>query len=281
MNGATISPRFLEGPRGRIFVLTSRPAGACGSSVLLVPPFAEEMNKSRKVFTDLAQRLAQKGVAAIIPDLYGTGDSGGEFREADWDHWVENLALAASTAAAENWPVTGLVATRLGCLLAARAARDSLKGIRRTVFWQPVTDGDRYLTQFLRLRVAASMADASRKETVAQLKEQMQKEQVLEVSGYEMSARLATQLSQLRLAGELSSRLGTVHWIELVRDADSPVPTATLEFIEKARAAPLEIVADCVAGEPFWQTTEIVRNAALVNITVAALTSNAAIAGAA
>jgi exosortase A-associated hydrolase 2 len=281
LNGTTIIPRFLEGPRGRIFVLTSRPAGHGGASVLIVPPFAEEMNKSRKVFTDLARRLAQKGIAAIIPDLYGTGDSGGEFREADWDHWVENLALAASAAAADSWPVTGLVATRLGCLLAARAARDSLKGIQRTVFWQPVTDGDRYLTQFLRLRVAASMADASRKETVAQLKEQMQKEQVLEVSGYEIPARLATQMSHLRLASELSARLGTVHWIEMVRDADAPVPAATLEFIEKARSTPLEIVSDCVAGEPFWQTTEIVRNAALVNITVAALTSKAAVAGAA
>jgi exosortase A-associated hydrolase 2 len=164
-----------------------------------------------------------------------------------------------------------MVGARLGCLLAARVARESLPTIEKTVFWQPVTDGERYLTQFLRLRVAASMADASRKETVAQLKEQMRQAQTIEVSGYALPARLADQMEKLRLIDELGPQLGALHWMEVVRDIEAPLPTPTTELIERIRKIPLNVAVERVAGEPFWQSTEIVRNAALVERTVAAI----------
>jgi exosortase A-associated hydrolase 2 len=271
LNGTVIIPRFIDGPRSRIFTLMYRPATVRGGSALLVPPFAEEMNKTRKIFTDLAQQLAQRGIATILPDLHGTGDSGGEFSEADWTQWAADVALAAKVAADEGWPVKAVVGARLGCLLAARVARESLSGIEKTVFWQPVTDGERYLTQFLRLRVAASMADASRKETVAKLKEQMRREQAIEVSGYALPARLAEQMEKLRLSEELGPHVGALHWLEVVRDMDAPLPTPTAELIERARKIPLDVAVERVPGEPFWQSTEIVRNAALVERTVAAI----------
>ena len=53
----------------------------------MVPPFAEEMNKCRPMVTEVALGLAESGIASIVPDLYGTGDSGGDFSEGDWETW--------------------------------------------------------------------------------------------------------------------------------------------------------------------------------------------------
>jgi exosortase A-associated hydrolase 2 len=267
-----IIPRFLEGPR-RIFALLHRPSGASGTSVLIVPPFGEEMNKSRKLFTDLAQQLLLHGIATVMPDLYGTGDSEGEFADGDWAQWTEDVAAAARFAAAEGWPVGALIGTRLGCALAARVARESPQPLRATVFWAPVLDGDRYLTQFLRLRVAASMADESRRESVAGLKEQMRQSGTIEVGGYALSARLAEQVTGLKLASELSANLGALHWMEVVRDAEAPLPAPATEVIERARKIPLDVTVRRIPGDPFWQSTEIVRNAALIEQTVASLAS--------
>jgi exosortase A-associated hydrolase 2 len=272
LNGAAITPGFLAGARGQIFALTRRPPARSGHGVLIVPPFAEEMNKSRRMFTDVATGLARRGLATVVPDLFGTGDSEGEFREADWDVWADDLQRVARRSAEEGWPIRAVLCTRLGCMLGAQVAR-SLPGLTRTVFWQPVLDGDRFLTQFLRLRVAASMMDKDRKETVAQLKEQMRSAQFIEVSGYELSARLASQIESQRLPPALGTHLGVLHWMEVVRDLDAPLPTPHAACIEKAKASGIEVELEKVLGEPFWQSTEIVRIAELTGRTVEALAS--------
>jgi hypothetical protein len=48
-----------------------------------VPPFAEEMNKSRRMIAEVGRRLEGSGVGMLLVDLFGTGDSEGEFAQAD------------------------------------------------------------------------------------------------------------------------------------------------------------------------------------------------------
>lgn len=271
MSDRAIAPHFLEGKKGRIFVLMRRPAAAFGVGVMIVPPFAEEMNKSRRMFTDVAQALATRGVATVIPDLYGTGDSEGEFREADCECWLDDLARAAAWSAEDGWPIAGLLCTRLGCILGARAARDVLGGVRRAVFWQPVIDGERFITQFLRLRVAASMMDEDHKESVGQLRERLRNGASLEVAGYELSARLASEIDSLRLSPEMGSHLGNLHWMEVVREAGAPLPAPSMRCIERCSADGMEVRVQRFVGDPFWASTEVVRIAALVGGTVEVL----------
>lgn len=273
MTVSRIDARFLDGKRGKIFVLLRRPDRDSGRSVLIVPPFAEEMNKSRKMFTDVAQALARCGIGTILPDLFGTGDSEGEFRDGDWEIWKDDLARAAAFAAEQGCPVNALLCERLGCALGAEAARDTLGGVDRTVFWQPVLDGQRFMTQFLRLRVAASMME-DRKETVGGLRERLQAGDTLEVAGYELAARLVDRIDRVRLAAALGSQLGDLHWLELVRDADGPLPGASEEAVSAARPRMSSVTMDALVGEPFWSATEIVRIPALVDRTVAVLAMN-------
>lgn len=274
MTQAFLDARFIDGQRGRLFVLLRKPANAVtGPCVLIVPPFAEEMNKSRSLFTEVAQALAARGVATLLPDLYGTGDSDGEFRDADAALWRADLERTIAWSAAQGWPVTSMLALRLGSILGAAAARAAGVNLGATVFWQPVLDGKRFLGQFLRLRVAASMMSATGKESIEQLRAAMLEGAFVEVAGYEIGAAFAEQLEQLNLATELGPHLGRVHWIELIRDAAGAVGGASRSAIEAARARGIDAVEQAVIGEPFWSSVEIVRNPQLVARTVDALSA--------
>jgi exosortase A-associated hydrolase 2 len=266
-----LSAEFIAGSRGRLLAVVRRPSGAACNGVLIVPPFAEEMNKSRHLFTEIADALIESGVATVVVDLFGTGDSEGEFSDADWTVWKSDLAAAVQWAASRQITITKLLAVRLGCALGCEAARDNGWKLDRTVMWQPVVSGTRALDQFLRLRVAATMMQKDGKETIAGLRARLKSGQSVEVAGYDVSGRLAEQLDRVDLGQTLGANLGAVRWVEVVRSADAPPPAAATASVERARAGGASVELHTVLGEPFWSSVEIVRNPTLVADAVNAL----------
>lgn len=273
MTDPEVSARFLDGLRGKLLVLARVPLKATGGALLIVPPFAEEMNKTRWMYAEVARQLAARGVASALPDLYGTGDSEGEFREADWEVWKDDLARTAAWMQAQGRPVTAVLCTRLGCILGAEAASGLPGPIRKTVFWQPVVDGKRFLAQFLRLRIAARMMTGERTESVATLRETLRNAGSLEIAGYDVSARIAEQIDGLALLELAGKSLGDLHWMEIVPEpADAPTPAAQRAMASlEARGTVTSAQLHSIAGEPFWSSTEIVRNAELIARTVSVL----------
>ena len=268
-----VSGHFLGDAGQRIFLLLRRPPGTASGCVLVVPPFGEEMNKSRRMATDVASGLVARGVSVLVPDLYGTGDSEGDFADARWQRWKSDLASACHWSGEAGCPVTGLLAIRLGCALAGDALRSGMiPAVRVSVLWQPVLDAGRFLTQFLRLRVAASLMDDDRKESTATLRSRLAAGETLEVAGYGLCPGLAADLEAVDLAG-LPSGLGTVHWVEVVRDPDGELPFPSSRLIERARADGMEVESHKFAGEPFWSSTEIVTIPAMSGATIEALAS--------
>lgn len=265
MSGRNVAS-FIPGAAGPLFVLARRPDRASGRCVLIVPPFADEMNKCRRMFTDLASALSERGTASVIADLYGTGDSGGEFRDATWEQWQKDLRDIADWSAAAGWPVTHVLAVRLGCLLAIESMGSLPFQCRGTVFWQPVADGKRFVAQFLRLRLAASLLGTEGKETLKDLRNRLQTQRVLEVAGYELSHDLVAGIERAAMPAELDARLGVVHWLEVVRDSAAPA---------QGLAAPAAANRARVVGEPFWASTEIVTNPSLIERTLDAFASAA------
>ena len=245
-----------------------RPATTPAACILVVPPFAEEMNKCRRMVTEVSLGLVEHGVATIVPDLYGTGDSGGDFSDGDLSTWQNDLATAASWAADAGAPVSGLLAVRFGCALAAAAASAGLLGaVQRTVFWQPSFEGRRVLSQFLRLRVAAGLME-DRQETIAVLRQRLTGGEIIEVAGYGLSGQLAAEVEALAPPQRLASELGHVSWYEIVRESEAERPMRGSAVIDRSRLAGREIAIRGFHGEPFWASTEIVRNAAMVSETI-------------
>jgi exosortase A-associated hydrolase 2 len=255
---------FIGESGGRIFALLRTPLASAGDCVLVVPPFAEEMNKCRKMVTDLAKLAGQDGRAVLCVDLYGTGDSEGEFSEARVGRWIDDLADAVKWSAGKGWPVTSVVGIRLGAILAARLVREHELPHLRAVFWQPVINGSRFIDQFLRIRVLASRMERDSKETVADLRTRLTAGETIEVAGYGLSPALCADIDSLDLKTELIPAISPIRWLEVVADASAPVTPATQRAIEQTRAAGCAVEHRRFVGEPFWMATEIVRNAELV-----------------
>src|SRR5262245_40307096 len=110
---------FLDAPHGRTFCMRHPAAGA--RAALYIAPFAEEMNRSRRMATLLATALAARGVGFLAPDLYGTGESDGDFADARWDRWLDDVDATIDAARAGGAERITLVGLRLGALLALEA----------------------------------------------------------------------------------------------------------------------------------------------------------------
>jgi exosortase A-associated hydrolase 2 len=277
LSQARLAGCFLGPPGRRTFVLQRGPAMRNAEGcVLVVPPFAEEMNKSRKLIADSAVGLAEMGQAVVLPDLYGTGDSEGDFGDADIEHWLDDLDRVCQWCEVQGHPVTRLLAIRFGCAIAAEAARRGvLPPVERSALWQPVLDGERLLGQFLRLRVAAAMMQANSNETVAGLRSRLASGESVEVAGYAISPRLARGLEASKVVA-LPKEFGRVTWLEVTGEPNGEMPLPAGRAVERTRSDGIEVDARCIVGEPFWSTVEIARNPALVQATVAALVQVAA-----
>jgi exosortase A-associated hydrolase 2 len=268
----TLEASYVDSVKGRILLSCRRPAGPIVGCVLVAPPFADEMNKSRRMLSEAARALAGQGIATVIPDLYGTGDAEGDFADASWETWLADLQHASEWASRHLAPVTALIAVRLGAELGVEAVvRGILPPMQRTVLWQPVFDSARFLTQFLRLRTAAKLTQDDMRESVDELKQQLLAGQSLEVAGYRLNSALARALSRSPSRAELSAKLGRVFWTDLHREVGSSVMPVARKLIDASLSAGIDLNALVIAGEPFWSSTEIACNRALIAATVEAL----------
>lgn len=264
-----LRPRFIETPAGRLFLQCWLPVGPPRGALLVLPPFAEEMNRSRPQLALLGRRLAAAGHAVLLPDLHGTGDSDGDFADATVDGWQQDLAAVAAHAAAGGLVIDTLLGLRFGALMAAPALAQLPAA--RLLLWQPVLSGEAVLTQLLRTRVAAAMMSGGQAgESVPGLQQRLASGQSLEVAGYEISPALASGLRELRLPPALPAR-ATVHWLDVASSADSPLSRPAAQLIEQWNAAGNPVAHRRLPGEPFWTSAEISLCPALVEASLEAL----------
>ncbi len=253
-----LSAGFLAAPGGKLSCCVFLPNEnhSCQHWVIHVPAFAEEMNKSRAMVSLQARQLADTGIAVIVPDLYGTGDSEGEFCDADWNQWkcdLKFLMLWAREQGARRITLWGL---RLGCLLALDLLQQPCEGVVALLLWQPVLSGKLHMGQFLRLRMASSLMTGE-SETVAQLRDRLLLGQGIEVAGYLLSSDMFRQIeavdaANMNLSCDLSIRI-----LEVVNNAERPPLPVTLRQVENWQRLGADCLASSHQGDPFWMTQEI------------------------
>lgn len=260
---------FIEAPNRRLFAVYYAPRENCFNRkvILYVPPFAEEMNRSRRMAALQARAFASLGLGTLLLDLFGTGDSTGDFRDARWELWLEDISVAADWLENRGAVVTCLWGLRLGALLACAAAAASRKRFNRLLLWQPVTDGALHLTQFLRIRIAAGISLSGAGEKIEQLRAQLADGRPVEVAGYELSPELARTLVDLRTS-ELALVPGTnCDWLEIGTEATDRLLPAGQRVVEHWRRAGITSSSRTVAGDPFWMLQETTLAPALIAAT--------------
>jgi len=252
-------PFFLNAGEAARFCLYHAAAQPYRGGWLYVHPFAEELNKSRRMAALQARALAQSGFAVLQMDLYGCGDSAGDFGDASWQVWLDDIQLALAWLASETGSPPGLWGLRLGASLAVDYARCGAP--TRLLLWQPVCQGTQYLRQFLRLKVAGDALEQNSGAGVAAMRQSLLDGTVLEIAGYQLSPALAQAIDSLDLCC-LAPRMPT-HWIEI----GAQCPPAAQGVADAWRAAGTPLEFDLAAGPSFWATQEITECPALLSLT--------------
>lgn len=242
------------------------PAGTPRGRVLYLHPFAEEMNKSRRMAALGCHALAEAGFAVLQIDLRGCGDSSADFGDASWADWQTDVHLALGWLDRQVPDVPlWLWSLRAGALL---ATTDWGRPVNH-LFWQPMSSGKLALQQFLRLKLAAELASGASKGLMEQMKTELAVGRCVEIAGYALSSPLASGIEAARLAP--SGTPGHVEWLELSTREDAALTPVSEQTIKGWRDAGWTVRSRIVQGPSFWATTEIELAPALVIATVEAL----------
>jgi exosortase A-associated hydrolase 2 len=264
-----VEPFFFDAEPGTRFSLyhAPNPHVEPRGAILHVHPFAEELNKTRRMAALQARAFAALGYAVLQFDLFGCGDSCGDFNAGRWDLWKSDLAVAASWLADRTSGPLYLWGVRLGGLLALDfAPQVRPAGI---ILWQPFMSGRTCINQFLRLRLAAQQqgtAPGTARSTAA-LRAQLAVHGHIEVGGYEVAIPLVRAIDACD-AGNLRLPPCTVHWFA------NPAPSPTRVAANVARLAArwarddVTVHFHAVDGPGSWSADEVIQCPALLDATV-------------
>ncbi len=251
-----VRPLFVGERDARRFYLHIHPTDhAPRAGLVFVAPWAEEMNKSRRMVALAARAFARRGVSVLIVDLAGTGDSAGEFVDARWDTWLDDIGQAHAWLSQTIHAPVGLWGLRLGALLAATAATQ-ISQTANLLLWQPAVSGKTHLTQFLRLKVAADALTGNAKQNTQHWMDQLAQGHSVEVAGYTLPSALAWPMAAAKL--ELPAGFaGPVEWIEISQSDPPALLPASAPLLERGREQSTRLHAAALKGPAFWQSQEI------------------------
>lgn len=271
--GFPCEPFFLDRGDRRIFVISRppRPETRPSHGVIFFAPFAEELNRTRRMTTLLGTALAAAGAQMLAFDFSGTGDSAGDFGDARFEDWIDDGVAAIDWLAQRVEGPICLVGLRFGAALALLSAQRRRDRIGRLVLWQPVTSGSTMLTQFLRIRIAANMAGNGAKETTKALRETIERGEPVEVGGYVLAPELFQAIDRTSLSASAPDADTPVHWMEVSTEERSDLLPPSRKVVDGWREAGVAVETATVAGDQFWATQEMTVAPALVDATLAAI----------
>lgn len=268
------SASIEKAPDGFRFVAVDAPGDAPARGTLIfAAPFAEEMNKSRRMVASMSRALACDGWRVVRADLLGCGDSSGDFGDASWSDWtwdLRRLVDAANPAAGPLW----LWGLRAGALLLPPLLAEVPHA--NLLLWQPATSGAVVLNQFLRLKTVGALTGAASAPDRKSLQAQLDRGESLEIAGYLLSASLAAGLNAARLELPQTHR-GRIVWMEVASaEGSATLSPAGASLVEGWRREARSVHAEQVSGPLFWQTVEITEAPELIPRTLLALAQDLA-----
>jgi exosortase A-associated hydrolase 2 len=271
-------PLFIDCPAGRIFAVhyPPRQAAPAGRGVVYLPPFAEELNRSRRMAALQARALAAAGCSALVLDPFGCGDSEGDFGDARWEIWQANAVAAVEFLLGRGCVEVTLLGLRAGAMLALAAA-PLAAAVNRVIAWQPVLNGSQMITQFLRLRLASDMfAETASGEGTGDLRARLRSGAAVEVAGYRLPPALAAEIERqdfLELAG--ACRV-PIEWVELVSDRDELPAPPRQTMVERLKSRGVQVTVHRVVGEAFWMLQDVAVVHPLIETTTGLLRGDVA-----
>lgn len=194
---AKLTARYIHG-RWLLTQWQSLPATG-RTALLILPPFAEEMNCCRRLFARLARQLAGFGIDSYLPDFAGTGDSAGQFSQISLQQWRTDLLQFLPEL--QRYTQIQLLGCRFGAalLLDWLPALQAQLNISRILLWQPLLQTDRFWQQLQRQQLLSKAAMAASDHT-------------LDVAGYAVPLQLHAEIQLLQ--PQLPAGFSALLWLE-------------------------------------------------------------------
>ncbi len=149
-------PLLFGQPSRQLFGLYHTPEKSSDLAVLVCPPFGQEAIRTHRFFRLLSDRLARGGAAVLRFDLFGSGDSGGNDLDGDFEGWWRDICTAHDELQrhAVGRRVVWL-GSRMGATLAAMADRSGRCNPEKIILWDPILDGPAYMERLRSAHVEA------------------------------------------------------------------------------------------------------------------------------
>jgi exosortase A-associated hydrolase 2 len=271
-----VNALFLPGSQGALFGVYYPPSQPDRRSAILhLPAFAEEMNKSRALIAQQARAWSAQGYAVLVIDYFGTGDSEGDFGDARWAYWLQDTQCALDWLYQQGAEQVYLWGLRLGCLLALDFIHHNPGRIARLIAWQAVLNGDLFVGQFLRLRIAAALLGPNaQSEKTGDLKQRILDGEALEVAGYRLNPDLIRPLLALKAEHLDCSSLKRVDVFEISAQPQAAPSLPAQNWLNRLQALSVETSAHSITAAPFWSSQEIASAPELITQTSACLASD-------
>ena len=249
-----LSAFFLPGAAGDIFALARGPWGQTADhrqALLLLPPFAEEMNRSRRLMAAVAMNLAKRGIPSLCCDPFGTGDSAGDFSAARWEIWLDDSRRAIAWMRNQGAVTIHLLGIRLGGLLALELAAEA----NRLCLLAPQLDGDQAMRQFLRIHLASDLERRQRGgsagPSMATLKQRLRAGDQVSIAGYNLDGAMYQAIATRNAKSALPSTLPPTDWIGI-----GASPSVDRESLTRQASTLPAATLHAVTGPPVWAQLE-------------------------
>jgi len=262
------TPLFIPNEIGSLFVMYYTPLSNSRSEcVLHIPAFAEEMNKARHMVAMQAEAWAEQGYAVLVLDLWGTGDSQGDFSEATWSIWLSNIVTAQEWLQEQGYSTINLWGLRSGNLLALDYLQHNNTCVDKLICWQPVLNGELFIMQFLRLRIAATMMNKSKtQEKTSDLKLKLVNGQSVEVAGYLLNPELVMPMSSIQAKFLNINNVKQINIFEMVESSEVSENHVTNQWLKQLSDNNNKVSLDVIKGSHFWATQEITESVDLIKL---------------
>ncbi len=264
-----LSGHFITSPQGRLF-LTQFGEITGDTAILCLPSITEEMNLARAVVAKQAQHFANQKIPCFILDYYGTGDSEGEFEQANTDIWLANILTAGEYMQQQGITKIILWGVRFGALLVLshQATLHQKLPIIQQILWQPVTNGKLFAGQFLRIKQAHAMMNAASSKNAGDKvnwREYILAGNSVAVAGYFLTKAMLQSIEILKISHDFQP-LSPLHWFELAAKEPTPLTKRLFASWEEGLAN-----VHCFDCPPFWQVPEIFALSELEQLTFRAV----------
>jgi len=228
-------------------------------NIVHVHAFAEELNTCRTTSATLARSLSRLGYAVLQLDLYGCGDSEGDFADARWPVWKRDIVTALQWLQQRHPAPLHLWGDRLGAALALDTAHDiaheaTLQPLESLLLCQPILQGEAYMTQFLRLRLASTMLQGETTGGTKQLRARLLAGEALEIAGYTLNGELFSAIDQLAVR-QWALPNTRLHWLEMLSPSQATWPPARQSVANHLQQSHPALQLHTVTGSAFWNAT--------------------------